>query len=248
MGETATASDLPRHTPGAPVGRSVQEMFDRIAPRYDAANRVMSAGVDILWRRRAIGRLLDGLGETPRLLDLGAGTMDGALELARRAPGATVVAADFARQMLRAGLEKLDTPGLRARVLPQIADGHALPYATAAFDGAFSAFCVRNLRDLPRGMGELRRVIRPGGRAVILEFFRPERTRVFFDKIYNARVLPLLGWAVTGDREAYRYLPESIAGFASRAEFADVLRAVGFADVEARPLFPSGIATMVVAS
>jgi demethylmenaquinone methyltransferase/2-methoxy-6-polyprenyl-1,4-benzoquinol methylase len=237
------------HVPGAPAGRSVQEMFDKIAPRYDAANRLMSAGVDIFWRRKAIRLLLEGMGETPRFLDLGAGTMDGAVEIARRASGATVVAADFAREMLRAGTAKLQRDdSLRARIHPQIADGQALPYADAAFDGAFSAFCVRNISDLPRGMRELRRVVRPGGRIAILEFFRPERSRFFFDKLYNARVLPLVGWAVTGDREAYRYLPASIAGFRSREEYADLLRDVGFTQVDARPLFPSGVASLVVAS
>jgi ubiquinone/menaquinone biosynthesis methyltransferase len=236
-------------------------MFDRIAPRYDAANRVMSAGVDVLWRRKAIGRLLDGLGESPRLLDLGAGTLDGAVEIARRVPGARVIAADFARQMLRAGRAKLrddhddrvvDGAGnektLGTRVHPHIADGHALPYGDAVFDGAFSAFCVRNLGDLPRATAELRRVVRPGGRIAVLEFFRPDRSRFFFDKVYNARVLPLLGWAVTGDREAYRYLPASIAAFRTREEYAALLRDVGFDHIDTRPLFPSGVASLVVAS
>ena len=229
-------------------GQLVQQMFDRIAPRYDAANRTMSAGVDILWRRKAIRRLLHGLGDAPRILDLGAGTLDGALKIARRAPGSLVVGADFAREMLRAGRFKLDSDTLRARVSPQIADGHALPYRDAAFDGAFSAFCVRNLADLPRALGELRRVVKPGGRIAILEFFRPLKTRLFFDRFYNAKILPLLGWAVTGDREAYRYLPASIAAFVSEREFAAALREAGFAEVEVFSLFPAGVASLVVAS
>ena len=245
---TASQPSAP-HQPGAPAdGRSVRQMFDVIAPRYDAANRIMSGGVDVFWRRKAIRRLLDGLGETPKLLDLGAGTLDGALEIMRRAPGARVLAADFAREMLRSGRGKLKTDELRARVVPQVADGQALPYARAVFDGAFSAFCVRNIADLPRGMRELRRVVRPGGRIAILEFFRPERPRLFFDKIYNAHILPLLGWAVSGDREAYRYLPQSIAGFRNGAEFAALLHEVGFANVDVRPLFPAGVASLVVAS
>ncbi|HEY2903718.1 MAG TPA: ubiquinone/menaquinone biosynthesis methyltransferase [Polyangia bacterium] len=229
----------------ASEGADVQGLFNRVAERYDAANRVMSAGVDVLWRRKAIGRLLDGLGAEPRLLDLGAGTLDGAIELARRAPGARIAAADFAREMLRVGRHKIPAD---ARIDTHAADGHHLPYRAAAFDGAFSAFCVRNLSDLSRGMSELRRVIRPGGRVVILEFFRPEKPRFFFDKIYNAHLLPLVGWAVTGDRAAYRYLPASIEKFASVGEFEAVLRAAGFAAVESQALFPSGVASMVVAS
>ena len=229
-------------------GQQVQRMFDRIADRYDAANTVMSAGVDIFWRRKAIRHLLADVGSHPRFLDLGAGTLDGALEIAQRAPDAIVVGADFAREMLRAGRSKLESNDLRARVSPQIADGHALPYRDAAFDGAFSAFCVRNLGDLPRAMRELRRVVKPGGKIAILEFFRPTKARPFFDGFYNAKVLPLLGWAVSGDREAYRYLPASIAAFVTEDQFATLLREVGFTNVNVRSLFPAGVASLVVAS
>jgi ubiquinone/menaquinone biosynthesis methyltransferase len=179
------------------------------------------------------------------LLDLGAGTLDGALEIVRRAPAARVAAADFAVQMLRAGRRKMHDGAL---VDTHAADGHRLPYRDAAFDGAFSAFCVRNLADLPRGLAELRRVVRPGGRAVILEFFRPERPRFFFDRLYNAHVLPLVGWAITGDRAAYRYLPASIAAFRSLREFEALVRDAGFSAVAGTPLFPSGVASLVVAS
>ena len=158
-------------------GADVRGMFERIAPRYDAANRVMSAGVDIIWRKRAITRLIEGLGETPRFLDLGAGTLDGALEITRRVPGARVAAADFARAMLVAGGHKLAAGQAIDR---HAADGHHLPYRAGAFDGAFSAFCIRNLSDLPLGLRELRRVVRPGGRVVLLEFLRPEIAQTVF--------------------------------------------------------------------
>jgi demethylmenaquinone methyltransferase/2-methoxy-6-polyprenyl-1,4-benzoquinol methylase len=235
-------------TPAAPslaeAGHDVRGMFDRVAGRYDAANRVMSAGIDGLWRKKAIGWLLEDLGETPRVLDLGAGTLDGGVEIVRRAPGARVASADFSREMLRAGRKKI--PAGRV-IATHGADGHALPYRDGAFDGAFSAFCVRNLRDLPRALAELRRVVRPGGRVAILEFFRAQKARFFFDA-YNAHVLPLVGWAITGDREAYRYLPDSIAQFRSLAEFEALMRAAGFANVQGRNLFPSGVASLVVAS
>jgi demethylmenaquinone methyltransferase / 2-methoxy-6-polyprenyl-1,4-benzoquinol methylase len=222
----------------------VRGMFDRIAQRYDTTNRVMSAGIDVLWRRKALGLLLDGLGDSPRVLDLGAGTLDGALEILRRREQARVVAADFAREMLRVGRKK----PLAERVSTHAADGHQLPYGTGVFDAAFSAFCVRNLRDLPVAMAELRRVVRPGGRIAILEFFRPKRPRLFFDRFYNAHLLPLVGWAVSGDRDAYRYLPASIERFLTLAQYEDVLRAAGFREVSGTNLFPSGIASLVVAS
>ena len=229
----------------AEEGADVRGMFNRIAKRYDATNRAMSVGIDVVWRRRAIARLIEGMGETPRFLDLGAGTLDGALEIARRVPGARVAAADFAREMLVAGQPKVKDG---AHIASHAADGHHLPYRAGAFDGAFSAFCIRNLADLPRGMRELRRVVRPGGRIVLLEFLRPERPRLFIDRFWNARVLPLIGRLVSGDRDAYRYLPESIGRFRSPAELAALLNDVGFAFVETKALFPSGVATMVVAS
>jgi demethylmenaquinone methyltransferase/2-methoxy-6-polyprenyl-1,4-benzoquinol methylase len=221
----------------------VRGMFDRIAGRYDAANRAMSVGIDVLWRKKAMRPLLADLPPAPRLLDLGAGTLDGALEIRRQCPDAQVVAADFAGQMLRVGRAK----PAAAAITTHAADGHHLPYATAAFDGAFSAFCVRNLRDLPAALAELRRVVRPGGRLAVLEFFRPRKPRLFFDRLYNARLLPLVGWLVSGDREAYRYLPASIARFLSRAEFEDQLRAAGFTTVTGEDLFPAGVAGLVVA-
>jgi ubiquinone/menaquinone biosynthesis methyltransferase len=228
----------------AEAGHDVRGMFDRVAGRYDAANRVMSAGVDGRWRKKAIGRLLKGLGEAPLLLDLGAGTLDGGVEIVRRAPRARVASADFSREMLRAGRPKIPAGAV---IGTHGADGHALPYRGDAFDGAFSAFCVRNLRDLRQGLSELRRVVRPGGHVAILEFFRSDRRRPFLDA-YNAHVLPLVGWAITGDREAYRYLPDSIAQFRSVAEFVALMREVGFANVEGEDLFPSGVASLVVAS
>jgi ubiquinone/menaquinone biosynthesis methyltransferase len=227
-------------------GAEVRGMFDRIAGRYDAANRVMSVGIDVLWRRKAMAALLADLPPGASLLDLGAGTLDGALEIVRRRPDLQVIAADFAREMLKVGRAKLAARP-QARIAAHAADGHHLPYAQAAFAGAFSGFCVRNLADLPQALGELRRVVRPGGPVVILEFFKPRRPRLFLDRLYNARLLPLIGWAVTGDRAAYRYLPRSIDAFLSRGDFEQALRRAGFPQVVGQDLFPGGVASLVVA-
>jgi ubiquinone/menaquinone biosynthesis methyltransferase len=227
----------------AQAATDVRAMFDRIAGRYDVANRIMSAGLDLRWRRRAMHLMLDGLEQSPWVLDLGAGTLDGAVEILRQRPDAHVVAADFTRTMLVAGRRK---PGAAAVTL-HAADGHRLPYRDCAFAAAFSGFCVRNLRDTALAVAELRRVVRPGGRLLILEFFRPARPRLFWDGLCTNRLLPLLGWAISGDRAAYRYLPESIRGFVTRAEFEAQLRAVGFAEVRGHELFPGGIASLVEA-
>lgn len=231
--------------PPAPAraAADVRGMFDRIARRYDAANRVMSAGIDVLWRRRAMRSLLDGLGPEPAVLDLGAGTLDGALEILRRRPRARVAAADFARRMLEVGRRKRGAD----RVTVLAADGMRLPVADAGFDAAFTAFCVRNLPDVSGALAELRRVLRPGAPLVVLEFFRPVRRRLFFDRVWNARALPFLGWAVTGDRAAYRYLPASIESFLGRSDFQALARAAGFPEVAGEDLFPAGVASLVVA-
>jgi ubiquinone/menaquinone biosynthesis methyltransferase len=227
----------------AQAATDVRAMFDRIAGRYDVANRIMSAGLDVLWRRRAMRLLLDGLQPSPWVLDLGAGTLDGAVEIVRQRPDAHVVAADFARTMLVEGRRK---PGASGVALHK-ADGHRLPYRDGTFLAAFSGFCVRNLRDLALALAELRRVVRPDGRLVILEFFRPARPRPIWDGLCTRRLLPLVGWAASGDRAAYRYLPESIQRFDTQADFEARLRAVGFVDVRSHDLFPGGIASLVEA-
>ena len=227
---------------------NVRGMFDRIAVRYDAANRVMSMGIDKRWRRAALPALLQTAGDAPCILDLGAGTMDGSIAIARRSPAARIAAADFAQQMLHAGTHKL------AKHARQIgahgADGHRLPYRADVFDGAFSAFCVRNLVHRTVAFAELRRVLRPGATLVILEFFRPRKRgwlRWLFDGVYNKRILPWVGFAITGDKDAYRYLPDSIEAFATRAQVESELKAAGFASVTGQDLFPAGVASLVVA-
>jgi ubiquinone/menaquinone biosynthesis methyltransferase len=227
----------------AQAATDVRSMFDRIAGRYDAANRVMSVGLDVRWRRRAMRLLLDGLKPSSWVLDLGAGTLDGSVEILRQRPDAHVVAADFAHTMLAAGRHKRGAAGVALHA----ADGRCLPYRDGAFVAAFSGFCVRNLHELALGLAELRRVVRPGGRLVVLEFFRPERPRPFWDGLFTSRVLPLVGWAVSGDRAAYRYLPQSIQRFDTRAEFEARLRAAGFADVRGQDLFPGGVASLLEA-
>ena len=200
---------------------SVREMFERIAPRYDLANRVMSAGIDVWWRKRAAALLAPLDGE--RILDLACGTGDCAREILRLAPGARVVGVDFARGMLRRN------PGSTAQ-----GDARALPLGDASVDGAICAFGFRNV---PDALGEVRRVLRPGGRLIVLEFFR--------GKHFAHGLARAVGRIVSGDRAAYDYLAQSIGGYLSAEEFAGKLEASGFANVTARALFPSGVAHLV---
>jgi demethylmenaquinone methyltransferase/2-methoxy-6-polyprenyl-1,4-benzoquinol methylase len=205
----------------------VRGMFTAIAPRYDFLNHLLSLNVDRSWRRAAVARLgwearPDGL-----YLDLCAGTLDLAAELARR-PGfrGTVLGADFAVPMLVRGR------GKAARAVPVGADALALPFPDAAFDGALVGFGVRNLADLDAGLAEAARVLKPGARFVILEFTTPRwaplRAAYLF---YFRRILPAIGRMVSKHREAYTYLPESVLDFPSPDALARRFTAAGFHDV-----------------
>ncbi|HEY2748726.1 MAG TPA: ubiquinone/menaquinone biosynthesis methyltransferase [Polyangia bacterium] len=220
------------------MSRAVQQMFDGIAPTYDALNRVLSLGIDQSWRKKAIAALAAGasLGGR-RVLDVCAGTLD--LASLATSAGAEVIATDFSHAMLVSGRAKVLVPVVRA-------DALALPFADAAFDGVICGFGLRNLDDTRAGLAEMRRVLKSGGRAVVLDFFRPRRsvTRAV-QALYNQRVLPLVGGIVSGDRSAYRYLADSIERFATRADVEELCREVGFAAARSEDL-TLGIASMVV--
>jgi demethylmenaquinone methyltransferase/2-methoxy-6-polyprenyl-1,4-benzoquinol methylase len=214
-------------------GAQVQSMFTGIAHGYDRANRWMSFGTDIRWRRTAVAGVLpaDQAPDRARLLDLCAGTLDSTLEIHRQYPDADLVAGDFSAGMLEHGARKLDDAAAR-RITPQQMDAHALTLADRSLDGIFCAFGVRNLSDLATATREQFRVLRPGGRLTILEFFRPTAlaTRAVH-ALHNRTLLPLLGWAATGKLGAYLYLPRSIGRFATVESYTDLLRATGFVDV-----------------
>jgi len=227
--------------PQAEKAAHVRRMFSSIAPRYDLLNHVLSLNVDRLWRRWAVNRL--GWERAPggTYLDNCAGTLDLAVELARRpAFRGRVVGSDFTYAMLEHGAGKVAS----LPVEPACADALLLPFADATFDGATVGFGVRNLADLDAGLREMARVVKPGGRAVVLEFttpgWQPFRGLYLF---YFLRVLPAVGKVVSKHNTAYTYLPESVRQFPPPRELAARMERAGFADVGWKAL-SGGIAAL----
>ena len=208
-------------------------MFDAIAARYDLLNHVLSAGLDRRWRARAVRSLR--LTGCEMVLDVCTGTGDLAVAATRGPRGAArVVGVDFAAEMLRHAQAKLQQRGLTCRVRLVRGDATEVPLPDGSTDAATIAFGIRNVAEPTRALGELRRVVRPGGRIAILEFGSPE-TPVLRSLYgwYFRRVLPWVGRVVSGHQSAYAYLPASVGAFHGVAEFCDLLRQAGFTDIRA---------------
>ena len=206
--------------------RAVREMFDKIAPRYDLMNRLITLGLDQRWRRDALDRV--GVGPDDLVIDLACGTGD--LSEQARARGARVLGVDFAGEMLR---------GARARGIDAgfvRADGAALPLADGCASVATCGFALRNFVSLPEIFAELARVLEPGGRIALIEVDRPRSGLVRgAHSLYFDRLVPLLGGLIS-DRQAYRYLPESTAYLPSPEELHAMLAKAGFGAIEKRGL------------
>lgn len=233
---------------GAAKRHYVQEMFGRIAGRYDLMNRVMTLGQDGRWRRELVAAAAVPPGG--RLLDIATGTGDVAFAALRRADApAMVVGADFALPMLRlARLRGARGPRPRTERLHWIAgDTLCLPFASGSFDAAASAFLMRNVTDVAATLREQLRVVRPGGRVVILDIPRPaDRTwHHRLSRLYLRRVVPLLGLVLAGHRDAYKYLPLSAESFLTPDELASIMEKSGCKQVSYR-LFMMGTVALHV--
>lgn len=212
----------------------VQRIFSQIAPRYDLLNHLLSFNIDKAWRRRAIASLNWERAPNGTYVDLCAGTLDVAAELAAR-PGFSgqVIGADFAEPMLRAGVGKAS----REVVTPVVADALDLPLPDGSASGAIVAFGIRNVTRLDAALREIYRVLAPGARFVILEFTTPRSALVRAGyHLYFHQVLPRIGALVSGHRTAYAYLPRSVANFPIEEDLAARFRSAGFADVQWRTL------------
>lgn len=208
---------------GTERARYVQEMFTRISPRYDLMNRLMTFGQDVRWRREVIRRACLPPGGV--LLDLGAGTGDLAQEALRQNPGCRCVAADFTLEMMHAGRQRRNAE----RIQWNAADALQLPYPEGIFDAVVSGFLLRNLGDIHHSLREQYRVLKPGGRIVTLDTTRPSRS-VFtpFINFHLHKIIPALGKIISGEPDAYRYLPDSTQAFLSAEQLAERMLAAGF--------------------
>lgn len=222
-------------TPGGATDANaarVREMFTRIARRYDVMNSLMTAGRHHAWRRLAARAVVDA--PPGPVLDLATGTGDLAFAVRAVRPASIVVGIDFSEAMLREARPKL-ARRRETRVSLLAGDALALPFRDRTFAAVTSAFLVRNLTDLARGLAEMRRVAMPGGLVITLDITRPRMPawdRAF--GLYFERIVPLLGALVAGDRAAYTYLPTSVARFASPAGLAEAMRRAGLRDVRYR--------------
>jgi demethylmenaquinone methyltransferase/2-methoxy-6-polyprenyl-1,4-benzoquinol methylase len=219
---------------GGAVSEQVREMFASIARRYDAANEVLSLGVHRSWRRAAVQ--LSGARPGQRVLDCATGTGDLALAFKRAVgPSGEVVATDFCEEMLAGATPKAARAGLEVRF--EVADALALPFADRSFDIASIAFGIRNVDDPMRCLREMARVVRGGGRVVVLEFGQPHGPFGALFRVYSRRVMPAVGGLLTGNRQAYEYLPRTAAAFPAADRFLALMDQSGsFAQRSATPL------------
>ena len=204
----------------------VAEMFNNISPKYDFLNHFLSAGIDIIWRKKAIKKLKN---HQPKLiLDVATGTGDFAIEALKLNPE-KVIGVDISSGMLDIGREKMKKKSLDHKIEMVLGDSEGLPFEDNKFDAIIVAFGVRNFEDLEAGLKDMNRVLRPGGKVVVLEFSKPRKFPV--KQLYNfyfKYILPKLGRLVSKDSRAYTYLPESVKAFPDGKNFLSVLEGSGF--------------------
>jgi demethylmenaquinone methyltransferase/2-methoxy-6-polyprenyl-1,4-benzoquinol methylase len=205
----------------------VTRMFDKIAPYYDHLNRVLSLGIDIIWRKKAIKMLA---AEKPKtILDIATGTADLAIEAARVIRPEHITGLDISANMLKIGNEKLIKLGLDKMIHLEQGDSENLHYASDSFDAVMAAFGVRNFENLEKGLAEMYRVLKPGGTLLVLEFSKPKHfpLKQMFN-IYFKNILPVIGKIRSKDDKAYKYLYESVQVFPDYHHFTDILIKLGY--------------------
>lgn len=213
----------------------VADMFNNIAGKYDFLNHLLSLGIDKGWRSKAI-KSIESI-RPVKILDVATGTGDLAIAAAQKLPNVLIEGIDIAAQMLAVGDTKIADKKLDSRIKLSVADSENLPFDTNNFDAVLCAYGVRNFQDLPKGLKEMNRVMRNGGRLAILEFSQPKKfpiKQAF--SFYFKFIMPLFGKLVSKHSTAYSYLPESVMAFPEGADFCKILEECGFTNAKAKPL------------
>ena len=219
----------------------VAEMFNNISKKYDFLNHFMSMGIDNLWRKKAIKIL--GEVNPKRILDIATGTGDFAIAALKLNPD-EVVGVDISQGMLDVGIEKMKKKGVDNVIKMKLGDSEELPFEDASFDALTVGFGVRNYENLEKGLSDMLRILKPEGKAVILEFSKPKAFPIkqFFG-FYSKQIIPFLGKTISKDKRAYTYLPESIKAFPEGQDFVDIMTKVGYKNVKSVRV-SGGIATI----
>lgn len=227
-----------------PDTNKIQSLFDSIAGDYDRLNHLLSLGIDKTWRRRALKRITDGDDEK-RILDIACGTGDFSIEIAKHSsPGTSVTGLDLSEGMLKVMKQKVHKAGLEDRISEEQGNSEQMRFDDGTFDRVTIAFGIRNFQDREKALKEILRVLKEGGRLVILELSVPSNA-VFrwFYCLYFTKILPLIGGWISGDKSAYRYLPASVLKFPGKEEWMEIMRNCGFSNV-AHKAFTFGICRM----
>lgn len=219
----------------------VAEMFNNISHRYDFLNHFLSVGIDKIWRKKAV-KMLREL-QPKRILDLATGTGDFALESLKLQPD-VIVGVDISEGMLEVGRQKMKKRKVDHIISMQLGDSEALPFEDNYFDAFTVGFGVRNYEHLEKGLSEMLRVLRPGGKGIILEFSKPKKFPIKqYYSFHSKYIIPFFGKRISKDEKAYAYLPESVAAFPEGKEFEDIMRSVGYSNVQSKTV-GGGIATI----
>lgn len=212
----------------------VEIMFDNIAPTYDKLNHIMSLNIDRVWRRRVM-RIVRRA-KAHKIMDVATGTGDLAIAMAKRVDRTQILGVDLSEEMLAVARRKVEKQGLEERIMLAKGDAENLDMVTTeSIDAATVAFGVRNFENIERGLSEIYRTLKPGGKLVVLEFSMPKNRFVrWVYSQYAHRLLPRIGGMISKDKQAYTYLPDSVEEFPSPERFAEILRGVGFKSVKTR--------------
>ena len=236
---------IPQNYKGSSKRERVEDMFDRIAPKYDLLNKVLSVGIDKGWRKKMVAELKPLQPKT--MLDIATGTADVAIACMQLQPS-HITGVDISALMLAEGQKKIEGLGFAKQITLQQADSESLPFEDNSFDAITVAFGVRNFQNLDKGLSEMFRVLKPNGKVVILEFSQPEKFPIKqFYNFYSKYILPTIGQLVSKERAAYEYLPESVAAFPYGQEFVKIMNRNNFVNSKCVPL-TFGIASIYVGS